>query len=1203
MSSNSTKSRPQNEYKKFRIDASENIFVASQAYGETAAGTLLPIKVVDDGSGLGKLVLDASSIAFTDLNDTPANYTGHGGKFVRVNAGENALEFHTGNEIWSHADLDDMPDTGGTNTDHDKRYPEKLILNEPNGFPDASLSTIDFVAGTRTFSITPTGASFDIYQQGEKTTISSADSVVIDNTSGLHYIYYDLGVLTSSVNPAHVAVDDIILNKVWAGGVYWNATDGVGYVSADERHGCQMSSKTHEWGHDVIGTLYRTGFTLSGTILDTGTDAALNFGIENGEMYDEDIIHEIINGSVATHYSQVLTEPAEIPVLFRDDVDGTWKEQAASTLPYISAVAGNNRLAYNNDDGDGTFSQIEVTDGKWMAYTLISTNDWKYPIKMVQGQNEYTDKKTAIEEANSEITAFGNFPTPEIIILYRFVMQTKNTFGGTKKAKIVDLTDFRGLQIIGTSATATSHGTLSGLADDDHAQYLLVDGTRAMTGNLAMGGNSITGILNVTATGTGNFGTTYTFEAGDAAGGTVAFFAQGSCRIDAGDLHMRNNNSFIYWGWSGSSTPYWQVGYASPGYVINANRQDSGNITLNLGTNDGTSKVAITDWDDNERVSFDSDGNMIQLRGNQTMGTATTDCGIFTMIKGGQTGDPQFSIDMLGNDSGDTFLAADTGTLTLTAGATDPRVILGASGGETLELDFTSGTTVTFGTTTDVDLLDFTTLNLTTSGTLGAGTTTLSGNLVMGDNSVTGVDTITFTDTGTIAGIANGNLVDKSAVETIENLWTFTGVPTGTGYAGASVIVNPASTTANYLLQSWSVANSLKASVDEDGDFVTTGDITTNKFEVIATAGNLTRERLFQGTVSDADGDYMFFNNATGANTHFIPSIWGSKSTDSSWAMIFYASCDTDNDTGSTPLVLYNARAWITGEDVIQPFSNFQQITTRPLFQWRNNSLVLTTVDKSGNWDFEAGNLATTGTGIFGTSINITRYHTGEVGTGRGPGIGLSRAQGTISSPNSVTDNIQLGKISSTGWVVNDFENGPQIAFFVKGSPVQNRGIPSEIVFRVPDTAQQFVMLDIFSIDQTGVQLGRDNDIFAFGTEQDASIYFDGSDFIINSENVTADDEVHFTNFSKYSFDNDILAGAGVHLGGDNRQLTFGTDGATDSYIQWDGGELDILSSGAINLEPSAGLEINGVAGATTAFTNGEGDTVTVTKGIITDVS
>jgi len=59
---------------------------------------------------------------FLKLSDTPASYTGSENKFVRVNAGGTALEFHSGAEVWSHEDLDDMPDVGGTNTDHDARY-------------------------------------------------------------------------------------------------------------------------------------------------------------------------------------------------------------------------------------------------------------------------------------------------------------------------------------------------------------------------------------------------------------------------------------------------------------------------------------------------------------------------------------------------------------------------------------------------------------------------------------------------------------------------------------------------------------------------------------------------------------------------------------------------------------------------------------------------------------------------------------------------------------------------------------------------------------------------------------------------------------------------------------------------------------------------------------------------------------------------
>jgi len=59
---------------------------------------------------------------------------------------------------------------------------------------------------------------------------------------------------------------------------------------------------------------------------------------------------------------------------------------------------------------------------------------------------------------------------------------------------------------------------------------------------------------------------------------------------------------------------------------------------------------------------------------------------------------------------------------------------------------------------------------------------TMSGNIAMGDNSVTGVDTITFTDVnGTIAGIQNQNLLDKSANDTVAGDWDFDGDCTVTG--------------------------------------------------------------------------------------------------------------------------------------------------------------------------------------------------------------------------------------------------------------------------------------------------------------------------------------------------------------------------------------------------------------------------------------
>jgi len=50
------------------------------------------------------------------------------------------------------------------------------------------------------------------------------------------------------------------------------------------------------------------------------------------------------------------------------------------------------------------------------------------------------------------------------------------------------------VQLANAGIGSTDHGSLSGLGDDDHAQYLRTDGTRALTGNQSFGLNEATNI-------------------------------------------------------------------------------------------------------------------------------------------------------------------------------------------------------------------------------------------------------------------------------------------------------------------------------------------------------------------------------------------------------------------------------------------------------------------------------------------------------------------------------------------------------------------------------------------------------------------------------------------------------------------------------------------------------------------------------------
>lgn len=350
------------------------------------------------------------------------------------------------------------------------------VTKAARGVADRSATALAFDAATRTFTITPVNGAWSYYISGRRYIVSTVESIVIADTSGPHWIYYDGATLSSVDNADHDTVDDLIVNKVRIGIVYWNATDVVGHLVADERHGCGWPGESQEWVHNHIGAVWHEGLALSGYALDTDSDAGVDFEVADGGIEDEDLAHAIADGNPANQYEQQLNGGnAEVPIAYRDDVDGAWTQDAATTLPYKRFGAG--RLAYNKDDGDGTWSQVEVTNNRFVLATLVATNDWQYPIKMVQGQAEYTDKKTAIEEANAEQVAWGTMITPEIVPLYRLVMETGDALGGTNKCKIVSVTDLRRLSISGgLTSPAEPHSILNGATHIDSVAAAVTDG-------------------------------------------------------------------------------------------------------------------------------------------------------------------------------------------------------------------------------------------------------------------------------------------------------------------------------------------------------------------------------------------------------------------------------------------------------------------------------------------------------------------------------------------------------------------------------------------------------------------------------------------------------------------------------------------------------------------------------------------------------
>jgi hypothetical protein len=340
-----------------------------------------------------------------------------------------------------------------------------LDTNEPTGFLDRADSQISFADVSRTFTIQPSVTSFDFYVKSEKYTVSAAQTLVIPNTSGNHYIYYNAaGDLESTTVFSSAIIEQFAFVAI----VYWNTDTSSHTYFADERHGVTMDGVTHAYLHTVFGARYLSGLALLGFSVDGTGDVNSNaqFTADSGSIRDEDILHQSL-------------AQAQIPVLYRDGL--LWKKKAADAYPVIySGSAGytgaSGRLPFNEFTG-GAWQLTEVPSLDFVLVHLFATNDIDNPIVAIQGTASYTTSSAARTNANLEISTLSGMPFAEFVPMGSVIFQTATGYTNATKSRVrstdtgAEYVDFRGTQLYTPAGEASSHGLLSGLSADDHLQY------------------------------------------------------------------------------------------------------------------------------------------------------------------------------------------------------------------------------------------------------------------------------------------------------------------------------------------------------------------------------------------------------------------------------------------------------------------------------------------------------------------------------------------------------------------------------------------------------------------------------------------------------------------------------------------------------------------------------------------------------------
>lgn len=245
----------------------------------------------------------------------------------------------------------------------------------------------------------------------------------------------------------------VYLGKVIADGANINIIDQTPILSS------RVGNRIDTYNRTVFGAMYVSGSTVSFTT--SPNPVILQFSISEGLYYLSELSFTPSGKSLSTIFYPYYH----------------------STPTVFTRGAGTNvvdNVYYDNITGG-----LTPLNASWYTkhsiYTVGQGVNEQY--LLVYGQSQYSTQLLA--ESGPLPLAPSDF-TDGIVLIASIVVQQGNSY-------IVSSASQRPLPSFSASAISASvyHGNLLGLTADDHPQYLLVNGIRAMSGNLDMGNNLI----------------------------------------------------------------------------------------------------------------------------------------------------------------------------------------------------------------------------------------------------------------------------------------------------------------------------------------------------------------------------------------------------------------------------------------------------------------------------------------------------------------------------------------------------------------------------------------------------------------------------------------------------------------------------------------------------------------------------------------
>jgi hypothetical protein len=288
---------------------------------------------------------------------------------------------------------------------------------------------------------------FEIYAR-----IDWPDTQITLSPNTENYLFFNENYILSSSGSLPDNVTNIILGRV--------VTDSTSlrFIDVTPYNASHTSNLLSTFNRNALGPIYSIGSIVT----ENATPYHLN--ISAGDYYYSENNFKP-SGGTDVNFIQY----------YRDGVSG-W------------ITTGTTEVVNGYDDNSGFIAPLPLSSfTKHALYVVGEGINEEY--MLVLGQAYYT---SLVEAEGADLPTPPSYFDDGVTTIATILIQQ----GMSGITEIQDIRPVIGFKAAGVSASAV-HGNLLGLTADDHKQYLLVDGVRAMTNNLSMGGNAIVSALTV----------------------------------------------------------------------------------------------------------------------------------------------------------------------------------------------------------------------------------------------------------------------------------------------------------------------------------------------------------------------------------------------------------------------------------------------------------------------------------------------------------------------------------------------------------------------------------------------------------------------------------------------------------------------------------------------------------------------------------